>query len=172
MSIHVFKQLYYTLIYPYWNYAVVVWGNTYSSNLNKLSSLSIIAFVVCFLLIVESNSTFSISFLIFLNLIILLNWVRAYSHIRYWTSIPVFLSCFMILSGQFLACTSITPDTPPRVFHQPKVRFNTVKFTFVYVASKFWETVPTNWKRLSINDFKKRYKNHALKYQSQFWIPD
>ena len=121
---------------------------------------------------VESHPKFSIGFLIFLNSIILLNWVRAYSHIRYWTSIPVFLSCFMILSGQFLACTSITPDTPPRVFHRPKVRFNTVKFTFVYVASKFWETVPTNWKRLSINDFKKRYKNHALKYQSQFWIPD
>ena len=38
MSIHVLKQLYYTLIYPYY-YAVVVWGNTYQSNLNKLCSL-------------------------------------------------------------------------------------------------------------------------------------
>ncbi|CAH3135166.1 unnamed protein product, partial [Pocillopora meandrina] len=45
-------------------------------------------------------------------------------------------------------------------------KFNTVKFTFVYVASKFWETVPTNWKRLSIHGFKKRYKYHPLKYQS------
>ena len=38
-SIHVLKQLYYALIYPYLNYAVVVWGNTYQSNLNKLCSL-------------------------------------------------------------------------------------------------------------------------------------
>ena len=48
-------------------------------------------------------------------------------------------------------------------FHQPKVRTNTGKFTFVYAASKLWETVPTNLKRFSINDFKKRYKNHLLK---------
>ena len=39
VSIHVLKQLYYALIYPYLNYAVVVWGNTYQSNLNKLCSL-------------------------------------------------------------------------------------------------------------------------------------
>ena len=38
-SIHVLKQLYYALIYPYLNYAVVVCGNTYQSNLNKLCSL-------------------------------------------------------------------------------------------------------------------------------------
>ena len=39
VSIHVLKQLYFTLIYPYLNYAVVVWGNTYPSNLNKLCTL-------------------------------------------------------------------------------------------------------------------------------------
>lgn len=71
--------------------------------------------IVCFLQIVESHPKFSINFLISLNLIILLNWVRAYLHIRYLTSLPVFLHCFMILSKQSLAGTSITTDTPPRV---------------------------------------------------------
>ena len=51
-------------------------------------------------------------------------------------------------------------------FHRPKVRTNTGKFTFVYVASKLWETVPTNLKWLSISNFKKRYKDHLLKCQS------
>ena len=51
-------------------------------------------------------------------------------------------------------------------FHRPKVRTNTGKFTFVYVASKLWETVPTNLKWLSIGSFKKRYKDHLLKCQS------
>ena len=39
VCIHVLKQLYYTLIYSYLNYAVVMWGNNYPSNLNKLCSL-------------------------------------------------------------------------------------------------------------------------------------
>ena len=51
-------------------------------------------------------------------------------------------------------------------FHLPKVRTNTGKFTFVYVASKLWETVPTNLKWLSIGSFKRRYKDHLLKCQS------
>ena len=51
-------------------------------------------------------------------------------------------------------------------FHRPKVRTNTGKFTFVFVASKLWETVPTNLKRLSTSSFKKRYKNHPIKCQS------
>ena len=38
-------------------------------------------------------------------------------------------------------------------FHRPKVRTNTGKFTFVYVTSKLWETVPTNLKRLSTSSF-------------------
>ena len=51
-------------------------------------------------------------------------------------------------------------------FQRPKVRTNTGKFAFVYAASELWETVPTNLKRLSINNFKKHYKNHILKCQS------
>ena len=50
-------------------------------------------------------------------------------------------------------------------FRRPKVRTNTGKFTFVYVASKLWETVPTNLKRLSTSSFEKRYENHLLKCQ-------
>ena len=116
MSIHVLKQLYYTLIYPYLNYAAVVWGNTYPSNLNKLCSLQNEG-IRCTFFAYERviRPKFSINFLIFLNLITLLNWAHAYLHIRYLTSLPVFVHCFMILSEQSLTCTSITPDTPLRV---------------------------------------------------------
>ena len=53
-------------------------------------------------------------------------------------------------------------------FHRPKVRTNTGNFTFVYAASKLWETLSTNLKRLFIDNFKKRYKNHSLKCESWF----
>ena len=39
-------------------------------------------------------------------------------------------------------------------FHRPKVKTNTGKFTFVDAASKLWETVPTNLKRLSMKGTK------------------
>ena len=32
-----------------------------------------------------------------------------------------------------------------------------------------WDTTPTNWKQLSTNSFKKRYKYHLLQCQSLFW---
>ena len=85
MSIYVLKQLHYTLIYPYLNYAVVVGRNIYPSNLNKL---------YVFLLIEESHPKFSVNFLIFLNLITLLNWVHVYSQIGY---LQVFQYCFTTL---------------------------------------------------------------------------
>ena len=30
------KQLYYTIVYPYFNYGIMSWGNTYTSKLNNL----------------------------------------------------------------------------------------------------------------------------------------
>ena len=30
------KQLYYTLVYPYLNYGIMSWGNTFTSKMNKI----------------------------------------------------------------------------------------------------------------------------------------
>ena len=122
----------------------------------------------CFLRIVESHPKSFINSLIFLNLITMLNWVHAYSHTRYLTSLPIFLDRFY---DSLRTVSSLhkydTRYTSKGNFHQPKVRTNNGKFTFInYVASKLWETVPTNLKRLSISSFKKRYKDHLLKCQS------
>jgi hypothetical protein len=37
-DLKILKQLYYTLIYPYLNYGLMSWGNTYTTVLNKLRS--------------------------------------------------------------------------------------------------------------------------------------
>ena len=37
-DLNILKQLYYTLIYPYLNYGLMSWGNTYTTVLNKLRS--------------------------------------------------------------------------------------------------------------------------------------
>ena len=38
VDLRMLKQLYYTLIYPYLNYGLMSWGNTYSTRLMKLRS--------------------------------------------------------------------------------------------------------------------------------------
>ena len=131
-----------------------MWGNSYPSNLKKLCSLQNKCIRCMFFAEVESHPKFSINFLIFLNLITLLNWVHAYLHIKIFSKSSSIPSLFYdsLRAVSIITCTSITPD------HRPKVRTNTGKFTFAYVASKVWETVPTNLKRLSTSSFKKRYK--------------
>ena len=137
MSTHVLKQLYYTLIYPYLNYAVVVWGKAYPSNLNKINCALFkrnafdkinMFFANCR----KSSQVFYklLDILKFDNIVKLSTCILA--HKIFNKSSNIFLDRFMILLEQSLACTSITPDTP-----QPKVRTNTGKFTFInYVASK------------------------------------
>ena len=38
LDLKMLKQLYYTLIYPYFTYGVMSWGNTYKSSLTKIST--------------------------------------------------------------------------------------------------------------------------------------
>ena len=45
------------------------------------------------------------------------------------------------------------------------------KFAFVYTASKLWETVPTNLKRLSTSSCKKWYKIISSNVSHSFELP-
>ena len=38
LDLKTLKQLYYTLIYPYLNYGLMSWGNTYVTKLNKIQA--------------------------------------------------------------------------------------------------------------------------------------
>ena len=167
VSIHVLKQLYYTLIYPYLSYAVVVWGNTYQSNLNKLCSLQNKCIRCMFFADSrESSQVFYklLDILKFDNIVKLSTCTLAHKIFNKSSYIPsLFHDSLTIVSSLHKYNTRYASKGN---FHRPKVRTNTGKFTFVYAASKLWETVPTNLKRLSINGFKKRYKNHLLKCQS------
>ena len=167
VSIHVLKQLYFTLIYPYLNYAVVAWGNTYPSNLNKLCSLQNKCIRCMFFADSrESSQVFYklLNILKFENIVKLSTCVLAHKIFNKSSSIPsLFHDSLRTVSSLHKYNTRYASKGN---FQRPKVRTNTGKFAFVYAASELWETVPTNLKRLSINNFKKHYKNHLLKCQS------
>ena len=152
----------YTLIYL--NYAVVVWGNTYPSNLNKLCSLQNKCIRCMFFADSrESSQVFYklLDILKFDNIVKLSTCILTHKIFNKSSYIPsLFHDSLTTVSSLHKYNTRYASKGN---FHRPKVRTNTVKFTFVYAASKLWETVPTNLKRLSITNFKKRYKNHLLK---------
>lgn len=111
MSVHVLKQLYNTLIYPYLNYAVVVWGKAYPSNLNKLCSLQNKCIPCMFFVNSrESSQVFYelLDILKFDNIVKLSTCILAHKIFNK----SIFLERFLILLEQSLACTNITPDTP------------------------------------------------------------
>ena len=167
VSIHILKQLYYTLIYPYLNYAAVLWGNTYPSNLNKLCSLQNKCIRCMFF--ADSRESSKVFYKLldifkFDNIVKLSTCVLAHKIFNKSPSIPsLFYDSLRAVSNVHKYNTRYASKGN---FHRPKVRTNTGKFTFVFVASKLWETVPINMKRLSTSSFKKRYKIHLLKCQS------
>ena len=144
-----------------------MWGNTYPSNFNKLCTLQ--NKCIRYMFFADSRESSQVFYklldiLKFDNIVKLSTWVLAHKIFNKSSNIPSrFHDSLRTVSSLHKYDTRYASKGN---FHRPKVRTNTGKFTFVYAASKLWETVPTNLTRLSINNFKKRYKNHLLKCQS------
>ena len=146
-----------------------MWGNTYLSNLNKLCSLRNKCIRCMFFAdSIESSKVFHklVDILKFDNTVKLRTCPLALTKFNKSSSIPsLFYDSLKAVSNLHKYNTRYASKDN---FQRPKVRTNTGKFTFVYVASKLWETVPTNLKRLSTSSFEKRYENRLLKGQSWF----
>ena len=100
------------------------------------------------------------------------NWIHVYTHIRYLTSLPIFLHYFTILLKQSLVYTSITPDTPPRrQFSLTKSKDQHWQIYLLCIASKLWKTVPTNLKWLSTSGSKKWDKFISSNVSHSFELP-
>ena len=138
-----YSSFLFTLIYPYLNYAVVVWGNTYPSNLNKLCTLQNKCIRCMFFADSrESSQVFYklLDILKFDNIVKLSTCVLAHKIFNKSSNIP------SLFHGSLRTVSSLhkynTRYASKGNFHRPNVRTNTGKFTFVYAASKLWETVP------------------------------
>ena len=146
-----------------------MWGNTYPSNLNKLCSLPNKCIRCMFFTdSIESSKVFHklVDILKFDDIVKLRTCPLALTKFNKSSSIPsLFYDSLKAVSNLHKYNTRYASKGN---FQRPKVRTNTGKFTFVYVASKLSDIVPTNLKRLSTSSFEKRYENRLLKGQSWF----
>lgn len=166
LDLHMLKQLYYTLIYPYLSYGAMSWGNTYKTNLTKIYAKQNKCVRSIFFAnhMESSNKYFKIlDILQFDNIVSLKIATFTNKLLNEPSNMPlVFQDLLIPISNVHSYNTRYsTRDN----FYRPNVRTNYGKFTFNYTASKLWNSVPTNLKHLSASNFKRQYKRLLLFHQ-------
>ena len=158
------KQLYYTLIYPYLNYGLMSWGNTYRTNLNKIRSAQNACVKSIFFASKRENATpyyNLLKILKFDNIFKLKISIFTYNIIHDKTNIP---TVFSQTIQRHSTCHSYnTRFAAKQNFGRPKVRTNYGVHTFNFVSSQIWQTIDLETKLSnSVAMFRKKYTQSLL----------
>ncbi len=164
VDLRMLKQLYYTLIYPYLNYGLMSWGNTYRTNLNKIRSAQNACVKSIFFASKRENATpyyNLLKILKFDNIFKLKISIFTYKIIHDKTNIPTVFSQTIQLAS---TCHSYnTRFAAKQNFGRPKVRTNYGVHTFNFVSSQIWQTIDLETKLSnSVTMFRKKYTQSLL----------
>ena len=162
IDLNTLRQLYYTLIYPYINYGLMSWGNTYTTHLNKIRTAQNKCVKNIFFAHKRENAT------VYFNLLGILTIDNAFK-------LKVAIFTFKIINDQIchvfansLSTASSRHSYNTRFssrqnFSRPKIRTNYGKHTFQFAASQIWETIDCNIKQSnSASSFKTKYRKKLL----------
>ena len=168
VDLKMLKQLYYSLIYPYLNYGIMSWGNTYTSKLTKIRTKQNKCLRNIFFAHWRENASPYFKLLGILKLdnifkIRIATMCYIIAHEK--KDVPsIFLNFITLAKSTHFFNTRFASNLN---FSRPTVRTNYGIYTFKYVASKLWEQIPHNLKNIeSIYQFKKQYKLFLLEEQS------
>ena len=168
VDLKMLKQLYYSLIYPYLNYGIMSWGNTYTSKLTKIHTKQNKCLRNIFFAHWRENASPYFKLLGILKLdnifkIRIATMCYIIAHEK--KDVPsIFLNFITLAKSTHFYNTRFASNLN---FSRPTVRTNYGIYTFKYVASKLWEQIPHNLKNIeSIYQFKKQYKLFLLEEQS------
>ena len=169
LDLSMLKQLYYTLVYPYLNYGIMSWGNTYTSKMNKIRTKQNKVIKSVFFAHSRENviSYFKLlGILKFDNIFKLRIAEFTYKLINMKTNVPrAFRSSFVLQAAN--QHTYNTRYATKMNLVRPKVRTNYGVHTFKFISSKIWENIDIDIKKLSsLILFKKSYMNILLHNQN------
>jgi hypothetical protein len=160
VGLHILKQLYYTLIYPYLTYALPVWGNAYQSNLDTLRSQKKAVRIMTFSSFrAHSTPLFKhCETLKFVDLIYYQNALFMFDfHVG---NLPaVFDNFFQNVSEVH---NYNTRSSAKIILYIPKIRTDYGRFNLRYCGSLIWNSIDSKLKSLSKYNFKKLFKNSLL----------
>ena len=167
VDLKMLKQLYFTLIYPYLNYGIMSWGNTYASKLTKICTKQNKCIRSIFFARSRENASIYYKLLgilkfdnIFKLRIATLSYIIAHKK----KAVPSIFLDFLTMASSIHSYN--TRCASKLNFTRPKVRTNYGIHTFKYIASKIWENIPLNIKNSeSIGIFKRQYSILLLSEQ-------
>ena len=150
LDLSMLKQLYYTLVYPYLNYGIMSWGNTYTSKMNKIRTKQNKVIRSVFFAHSRENITSYfklLGILKFDNIFKLRIAEFTYKLINMKTNVPRAFSSFVLQAAN--QHTYNTRYATKMNLVRPKVRTNYGVHTFKFISSKIWETIDIDIKKLS-----------------------
>ena len=157
-------SLYYSFIYPFLTYGLVVWGNTYPTNINPLFILQTRAVKTMTFCKFDEHSSPLFKQTNILKLSDLIKFqISIFMYKFHKNQLPaVFNSYFLPISkvhnySTRLSCT--------HTYALPKARTNYGKFRIKFIGAKVWNVLDADFKTLSFKTFKARLKeNFTLNY--------
>ena len=167
VDLKMLKQLYYTLIYPYLNYGIMSWDNTYTSKLTKIRTKQNKCIRSIFFAYWRDSASPYYKLLGILKLdnifkmrIATMCYIIAHEK----KALPsIFLNFISLAKSTHSYYTRFASNLN---FSRRSLRTNYGIHTFKYIASKLWEQIPHNIKNVSsIHRFKKQYKLFLLNDQ-------
>lgn len=154
-------SLYYSLIYPYFIYGIVVWGNTYHHTINPLFILQKKAVrIMTFADFKEHTNP------IFIDLKILkfhdLVWLQTaiFMHDFHHGNLPVVFNQFFLLVNKRHDYN--TRSASKLNYSLPYVRTNYGKFNIKFVGAKVWNSLDEDLKNLNKTPFKKQLSKSII----------
>ena len=154
-------QLYYSLIYPFLTYGVLLWGNTYTSTLNPLILLQKrVVRIICFAKFDDHSSPLfkNLNLLKLENLIYTTNSLFMYDYYR--NVLPdAFNDFFVQIKRKHNYDTRLASKN---TYYIPTVRTNYGKFSLRFQGPKVWNEINDNLKILSKGAFKRQLSSSFI----------
>ena len=157
VSSDILKNLYYSLVYPFLIYDLVVWGNTYFSSLNTLLLLQ-----KRVVRLMTFSSYYEHTNPLFVKLEILKIHELVFYHNALFTyefhtgNLPVTFSSFFLPVG--CVHNYNTRLASRSSYSLPGIRTNYGKFNIRYSGTKVWNDIDDETKKLKPSHFKKKLK--------------
>ena len=168
LSIKQLKQIYYNLIYPYIAYAILAWGSTYISSLQKVQvKQNHVARLIFFANIRGKDTESALPLLNLLDMLTVYNiyslHVLKFAHLWHKGLLPdVFCNTFQYANEVHSYNTRYAAQ---KNLYKPRIRTNTGKQMISFKAIDLWKSIPQNLKDLNVYTFSKNIKNFLLSEQ-------